>query len=415
VAILTVGAIISAALPIVLSISGSIRFVGNLYSSMYYAVFVALTLVEGGMDGHSLAWLAGAPLCSILIADRKDAIGWSILSILTVFGFGACQYFGIHFPALYPAQWHTLISAMGYAGLGPFMFLLGQVFESVRRTAFSRLHSTMENLSQANDQLNQLNREKSEFLHIAAHDLKNPLSVISGYADLMRQIDKLEPGEVDQYVGEILRSANRMLDIITNLLNVQAIEEGKMNLSIERCSLPLIVRQIVQDHFQAARRKEIEITSDVGSEEVTAAADFNATYRIIENFVSNAIKYSTPGSRVLVRCRDDGGHVLVEVADDGPGLSAADQKRLFGKFNRLTPQPTGGESSSGLGLWITNRIAAAMDGEVYCHSELGKGATFGLILPPASPATPERGRDIFSDFRSTSPGRVPSEGLALPA
>lgn len=419
VSILLVGAIISAALPHVLAATESLRFVGNLYSSMYLVVFVALTLVGGGMDGHSLAWLAGAPLCAIVIADRYDAIGWSILSILAVFAFGTCHYLGIHFPILYPERWHTLINAMGYAGLAPFMFLLGQVFESVRRRAFARLQATMGNLSEANEKLSQLNREKSEFLHIAAHDLKNPLSVISGYADLMRQFDELDRAEIEQYSGEILYSANRMLDIITNLLNVQAIEEGKMNLNIERCSFPLIIRQIVQDYSQACSRKQIELATAIESEDLLAAADFEASYRIIDNFVSNAVKYSPHGSRVLVSCRGEGDRVRIEVTDNGPGLSAADQEMLFNKFTRLTPQPTGGESSSGLGLWITSRIATAMDGTVYCLSELGKGSTFGLSLPLANALTPERGRDLFRDIRQVRPLEIPGavlpDGLALPA
>jgi signal transduction histidine kinase len=294
------------------------------------------------------------------------------------------------------------------------MFLLGQVFESVRRRAFARLQATMANLSDANRKLSNLNREKSEFLHIAAHDLKNPLSVISGYADLMRQFDELDRAEIEQYSGEILYSANRMLDIITNLLNVQAIEEGKMHFSIERCSFPLIIRQIMQDYSQACSRKQIELTTEIGAEDLFAAADFKATYRIIDNFVSNAIKYSPHGSRVKVTCREVGDRIIVEVSDNGPGLSLADQELLFGKFTRLTPQPTGGESSSGLGLWITHRIAAAMGGAVYCRSELGKGSTFGLSLPVADAATPERGRDLFRDFRQMRPVVVPDE-VALPA
>lgn len=308
---------------------------------------------------------------------------------------------------------------MGYAGLAPFMFLLGQVFESVRRRAFARLQATMGNLSEANEKLSQLNREKSEFLHIAAHDLKNPLSVISGYADLMRQFDELDRAEIEQYSGEILYSANRMLDIITNLLNVQAIEEGKMNLNIERCSFPLIIRQIVQDYSQACSRKQIELATAIESEDLLAAADFEASYRIIDNFVSNAVKYSPRGSRVLVSCRGEGDRVRIEVIDNGPGLSAADQEMLFNKFTRLTPQPTGGESSSGLGLWITSRIATAMDGAVYCLSELGKGSTFGLSLPLATALTPERGHDLFRDIRQVRPLEIPGaalpDGLALPA
>ena len=105
--------------------------------------------------------------------------------------------------------------------------------------------------------------------------------------------------------------------------------------------------------------------------------------QVVENLVSNAVKYSPPGKSIFVRVRRTGNAVRCEVQDEGPGLSAEDQQKLFGKFARLTAKPTGGEQSTGLGLSIVKRLVEAMHGHVWCESEPGHGATFLVEFPGA--------------------------------
>ena len=109
--------------------------------------------------------------------------------------------------------------------------------------------------------------------------------------------------------------------------------------------------------------------------------DPSVMVQVLENLVSNAIKYSPSGKNIRVRLSKDPSHVRCEVRDEGPGLSAEDQKKLFGKFARLSAKPTGGEHSTGLGLSIVKKMVEAMNGKVWCESELGKGATFVVQLP----------------------------------
>ena len=106
--------------------------------------------------------------------------------------------------------------------------------------------------------------------------------------------------------------------------------------------------------------------------------------QVLENLVSNAVKYSPVGKNIFVRLKKEAGAVRLEVQDEGPGLSAEDQKKLFGKFARLSAKPTGGEHSTGLGLSIVKKMVEAMNGKVWCESELGKGATFIVTMPEAT-------------------------------
>ena len=110
-------------------------------------------------------------------------------------------------------------------------------------------------------------------------------------------------------------------------------------------------------------------------------SDRNVTVQVLENLLSNAIKYSPPSKNISARLRLVDGAARCEVQDEGPGLSAADQQRLFGKFARLSAKPTGGEHATGLGLSIVKKMVEAMNGRVWCESEPGQGATFVVQFP----------------------------------
>ena len=119
-------------------------------------------------------------------------------------------------------------------------------------------------------------------------------------------------------------------------------------------------------------------------------ADAAQLVQIMDNLVSNAVKYSPSGKNIHVRVREVDGCVRAEVRDEGPGISAEDQKRLFGKFARLTARPTAGEHSTGLGLAIVKRLVESMNGKVWCESELGQGAAFIVELSLAAVEEPSR-------------------------
>jgi len=144
----------------------------------------------------------------------------------------------------------------------------------------------------------------------------------------------------------------------------------------------MLLLQVESHRARAAAKRQI---IHFGNEpaRVTALVDPNVMVQVMENLLSNAVKYSPPGKNIRVRLRKLPDTVRFEVQDEGPGLSAEDQKQLFGKFARLSAKPTGGESATGLGLSIVKRMVEAMSGRVWCESEPGKGAMFVVELPVA--------------------------------
>jgi signal transduction histidine kinase len=174
-----------------------------------------------------------------------------------------------------------------------------------------------------------------------------------------------------------------MILLITQLLDVNAIEQGRFPLEIEVCDLGEISSRVVTGFAQAAEKKGISIYAAGPMQPAWVHGDSKAVWRILDNLLSNAIKYSPPGSDIFVRIRNSPDGVVWEVQDQGPGIVEADKARLFQKFAKLTARPTGGESSNGLGLSIVKMLATAMHGSVECRSTPGEGATFAVRLPTA--------------------------------
>ena len=237
-------------------------------------------------------------------------------------------------------------------------------------------------ISERTEALVRLNQEKNEFLGIAAHDLKNPLAGIRSSAEIVHRY--YEPKEkAGVFIRRIIESCDQMLDIITNLLDVNKIESGAYTLNL--ASVPLeLLGDIVQGYQTRAAQKEIIMFYE--HLDASVLADRQAFHQIFDNLVSNAVKYSPHWSKVWVRSvlhttAHGEARVRIEVQDEGPGLTEQDKAKLFTKFARLSAKPTAQESSTGLGLSIVKRLVEAMKGSVWCESQYGNGATFIVELP----------------------------------
>ena len=371
-------------IPLLLRRTANLQLTGHLFAAVLLAGFCGLGTVEGGLLGHAIGWLASVPLMVLLLLGVRPAMTWTALCVLAVSGFVLAHANEVHFPKTFPPRWEGLIDAAGYIGLVPFLAFLGSIFERTRALAFGQLQSALAELSEANTRLRKLNQDKDEFLNIAAHDLRNPLTGIVGYAGLLKMPGEPNPELVREAGGTIESLGLRMNAILTNLLDVRRIEEGRMEFKQEPCSADAIVSTVVRSFSQTAASKNITILWQPDPNAPAFLGDHDAAAQIFENLLSNAIKYSQPGSKVRCELIPDACGVRLNVVDNGPGLSEQDQRNLFKKFTRLAPKPTAGESSNGLGLWIVQKMARAMGGDVTCVSSLGKGSTFSLILPRAA-------------------------------
>jgi signal transduction histidine kinase len=221
-------------------------------------------------------------------------------------------------------------------------------------------------------------------------DLKNPLNNIMMLTDMLRQPALIEEEDKRKEAQEmIVDAARRMLNLIENLLDINRIEQGKLKLNMTHIDIASKTRMLMDSYQAFALKKNIHLECYV-PEQAYVLSDNDALLQIMDNLLSNAIKYSPLGSKVRLSVIHTATHsesafaYTFSVQDEGPGFTDEDKTKLFGKFVRLSAQPTGGEHSTGLGLSIVKRMVEAMHGRVWCESEAGKGATFFVELPSAS-------------------------------
>lgn len=246
------------------------------------------------------------------------------------------------------------------------------------------LKKARESLAQYAERLRELNDEKNEFLGIVAHDLRSPLSNIVSSVSMVMSDPDAGRAQVDEFLEIIQTSAQHVIHLVENLMDVNAIEQGRMKIDLAPTELGEVVRGVAQSYQTKAKAKAQTLNYIPETGNLIALADAHATIQIFDNLISNALKYSPSGKRVDVRIARRNEAIRVEVQDEGPGLTADDLKKMFGKFARLSARPTGGEPSSGLGLSIVKKMVEAAGGKVWCESKPGAGARFIVELPAVS-------------------------------
>lgn len=227
-----------------------------------------------------------------------------------------------------------------------------------------------------------LNEEKNQIINMVAHDLNNPLAVISLKCRLwdLEEIHSIEMAST--YFQEIEESAVHMSEFISKFLNITAIEEGAHRITLVPLAIGPLLQQAITQHRDLALQKGIKLQVENRLPvDCTISANADALLQVLSNLVSNAIKFTPPARQVIVKAGQIPGFVQLSIHDEGPGIPYEEQERLFKKFSRLSPQPTAGESSHGLGLAIVKELVTAMRGEVWCESTPGKGATFAVRFP----------------------------------
>lgn len=248
-------------------------------------------------------------------------------------------------------------------------------------TLYLFIWKVMDRLVKQRFQLEQLNQTKNKFLGIAAHDLRNPLTSIGGFSEILMN-DELGPVSADQkeFLRIIHSTSEEMLAIVNDLLDVSVIESGKLELKYQKGSINSLIEDRIKINKVIADKQNITLLSDL-TEIPEFMFDPKRIAQVTDNLISNAIKFSPHNLNIYVISEMDNNKVRVSVRDEGPGISKEDQSRLFGEFQRLTAQPTDGQKSTGLGLSIVKKIVEAHGGTTSVVSELGEGATFSFVLP----------------------------------
>ena len=220
---------------------------------------------------------------------------------------------------------------------------------------------------------------RDQFFRMASHDLKGPLTNLRVSQMLMQELVDANNDKAHRILETMRITINSMTQVVEDFLDTSAMQSGEIDIKLEAVSVLALLRDIIAQQTPYAHEKNIQIAVD--NIHGTVKCDPARTAQVINNLLSNAIKYSEPGTMVRVWTSKEDGGVRIFVADEGPGIPEQERVRLFQPFGKLSTQPTGGESSHGLGLWIAKHLIDLQDGAIGVTCPPSGGSVFWVALP----------------------------------
>ena len=247
--------------------------------------------------------------------------------------------------------------------------------------------STIVEKSRLYHQSIELNQMKNRFLGIAAHDLRSPISIIMNYVEYLLEG---HPGKItepqDNILNKILKVSEKMLNLVNELLDVNAIEAGRLELIMHPIDLTKYLKECYEENLMLAKAKSIELVLDLEPELPVLVMDPHRIDQVLNNLINNAIKFSYPNTTITLRVRVQDQDVTISVQDQGQGIPAQEVDKLFTEFGKTSVRATAGEKSTGLGLAIVKRIVELHGGRIWVESKVGVGSVFTFTLPQTTRA-----------------------------
>jgi signal transduction histidine kinase len=253
-------------------------------------------------------------------------------------------------------------------------------------SANRQLEVSNRELEEANEKLRELSAMKEEFLALTTHDLRSPLTVISGVINFFTsgRLGELSP-EQQNMVVMMERNTQSLIELVNDLLDASKLESGTLRLDLAPTPLRELVEDLRETMLPMAREKGIALDNAVPADLPPARADRAKLRRVLVNLVSNALKFTPRGGRVEVAAQAGGGTLRVSVADTGVGIPPEDLERLFDKYEQARSRATRSEKGTGLGLYITRQLVELHGGRIEVSSEVGRGSTFSFTVPAEGP------------------------------
>jgi protein-histidine pros-kinase len=326
--------------------------------------------------GHARAQALGRPVEDLIIPERlRDAHRAGIARYLAT-GEARIVDRRVELPALradgteLPVE--LTILAVKDGGRTAFTAFLRDLSDAKRAEA----------LAAENRTIAEANRMKSEFLSAMSHELRTPLNTIIGFTELLYD-GKVGPVTPDQheFLGDVLTSSRHLVRLINDILDLAKVEAGKLEFRPEPVVLARVVGEVVTTLRPGAAAKRIDVATELDPAMATVTLDGLRLKQVLYNYLSNALKFTGEGGRVVVRTRVEGaGEFRVEVEDNGAGIPAEHLGKLFRRFQQLQHDGAGW-TGTGLGLALTKALVEAQGGRVGVRSEPGHGSTFHAVLP----------------------------------
>ncbi|MDZ7641198.1 MAG: HAMP domain-containing sensor histidine kinase [Desulfurivibrio sp.] len=251
----------------------------------------------------------------------------------------------------------------------------------------NELLTVQRSLVKKGHELEVLNEQKNIFMGVAAHDLRNPIGNIISLCEMLQEEIEPDPeSDAARYLEMIKGSSNFMLRLLADLLDFVRIESGQMEMKRQLLSLKELVVERIASAKRDAGKKELSLLLDVKEgEDYRVAGDYDRLSQVVDNLLTNAIKFSRGPNQIVLFLNDKPGWFVLSVRDHGQGISLDEQEQLFKPFKKSSTVPTAGERSTGLGLSIVKLIVEGHGGSVDLESEPGEGTTISVNLPKDTP------------------------------
>jgi len=253
--------------------------------------------------------------------------------------------------------------------------------EDYSRTLEQRVEDRTAELTHAKSEAEGANRAKSEFLANMSHELRTPLNAILGYTELV--LDGIYgdvPEKIQEVTTRVQQSGEHLLGLINDVLDLSKIEAGHLTLSIGDYTIQEVVENVFTALQSLAREKNLALNVSLSPDLPTGKGDPNRLTQVLLNLVGNAIKFTEMGS-IDIKVAEEDGPFVVSVSDTGPGISEADQQKIFGEFHQADGSSSRKKGGTGLGLAISKKIIEMHGGRIWVESCLGKGSTFWFMVP----------------------------------
>lgn len=255
---------------------------------------------------------------------------------------------------------------------------------TLEKKVVERTHELKETQERELAKANELLRIKDEFVFIATHDLKTPVTAIDGYISLIKEDKPKWSSDIEENFEAVQEASDRLKQLVNDLLEVARGESGTIKVNVSPLDIREVVKRVVREVKPAADEKKVELKEDIDGSATMVMADADKLYEVIENLMSNAIKFSKPeGAYIGINTKKNGDILEVSVADNGFGIPKAEQTKVFQKFFKYRGDNTLDVPGTGLGLFVVRMLIEKMGGKISFSSEEGKGTTFTFTLPLA--------------------------------
>jgi signal transduction histidine kinase len=342
------------------------KFVITLFSFTLLSFIGFLDYLTGSEVSLLLAYLI--PIFLISFYNKSEKTLLTINALFAAIIWFIVDSYSTDYSNLFNPIWNAFVRLSVFLIIGLLVLNLKEKYKKVLKL---------------NEELQKLNEEKNKFIGVAAHDLRNPIGAIYSFADLLLTDDSVANWDSNaiKMLSYIKELSHDSLELLRNLLDVSKIESGRIELSPKFQNYIEFTSKLMYFNLLIAKKKDISIKLETTNEALSFNFDEHYLSEVINNLLTNAIKFSHHKSNILIRISvTEKNTVKTEIIDEGQGIPVEEQAKLFNYFQKTSTQPTDGEKSNGLGLAIAKKIIIEHKGSLGVISEVGKGSNFYFEL-----------------------------------